>query len=107
MIEPVRRVVVRRDGNGKAAVTADGPSPHAHTLLGMSPDLGLTDLWNTDGGAAPSLGHLAADDPADRKLSVGPTDGGTRFRATPSSCAVVDMRGAMRRTLLRSSRPSA
>lgn len=73
MIEPVRRVVVRHNRAGKSAIAHDGPSPHVHTLPGMSPDLGLTDLWYTGHGATSA-------DAADRELSVAPSDGGTLFR---------------------------
>lgn len=74
MIDPVRRVVVRAQTDGTAAVVADGASPHIHTLPGMPADLGLTDLWYTDIDAA------AGDDPADRELLVAPAAGGTLFR---------------------------
>ena len=75
MIEPVRRVVVRPDADGKATIAFDGPSPHVHTLPGMSRDLGLTDLWYTGDAAAASV-----SDPANRDLAVAPPDGGTLFR---------------------------
>ena len=54
MIERVRRVVVRPDADHHTAVAFDGPSPHVHTLPGMSADLGLTDLWYTGDDAAAS-----------------------------------------------------
>jgi hypothetical protein len=75
-IRAVRRVVVAGDDHGQAHIVADGPSPHVHTLPGMPADLGLTDLWYTDG--APS--DPTSVDPADRELSVAPVQGGTLFR---------------------------
>jgi quercetin dioxygenase-like cupin family protein len=75
MIEPVRRVVVRPDRDGKTTVALDGPSPHVHTLPGMTADLGLTDLWYTGDDAA-----TGASDAADRDLAVAPPAGGSLFR---------------------------
>ena len=63
--DPMSRLSGRRprSGTGSArrgatrrrpptAVAFDGPSPHVHTLPGMSADLGLTDLWYTGDDAA-------------------------------------------------------
>ncbi len=74
MIGPVRRVVVRAQTDGTAAVIADEASPHVHTLPGMPAGLGLTDLWYTGDGAGD------VDDTADRELAVAPSPGGTLFR---------------------------
>jgi len=73
VISPVRRVVVRANPDGTAAVVADGASPHVHTLPGMPEDLGLTDLWYTGDGSG-------TDDGADRELAVAPAPDGTLFR---------------------------
>lgn len=73
-VRPVRRVVFL--GDHDPAVVEDAPSPHAHTLPGMSPDLGLTDLWYTDG--APD--DRTTLDGAARDLAVAPVPGGTLFR---------------------------
>lgn len=73
MIAPVRRVVVRANPDGTATVVADAPSPHVHTLPGMPPDLGLTDLWYTGVGSG-------AEDGAARELAVAPDPGGSLFR---------------------------
>jgi quercetin dioxygenase-like cupin family protein len=72
-IRPVRRVVVLADADDVPRVVADEPSPHVHTLPGMPPDLGLTDLWYTGAGAN-------LDDGADRDLAVAPDPGGSLFR---------------------------
>ncbi len=74
MIEPVRRVVVL--GDQDPPVVTDAPSPHVHSLPGMSPDLGLTDLWYTDGAKS----DHAAVDGADRDLAIAPGPGGSLFR---------------------------
>jgi hypothetical protein len=63
VIRPVRRVVVRAEPDGTAIVVADAPSPHVHTLPGMPPDLGLTDLWYTGEGSG-------ADDGANCDLAA-------------------------------------
>jgi hypothetical protein len=92
-LRPVRRVVVTLDGAGQRRVVADGPSPHLHTLPGLPPDLGLTDLWDTDG--APT--DRRAVDPATRALRVAPDAGGTRFRVVqcpPDSELPTDEAGA-------------
>ena len=92
-LRPVRRVVVALDGAGQPRVVADGPSPHVHTLPGLPPDLGLTDLWYTDG--APT--DRSTDDPAARELSVAPGAGGTLFRVVqfpPDTELPTDDRGA-------------
>jgi hypothetical protein len=72
-LQPVRRVVVLADDQDVARVVADGPSPHVHTLPGMPPDLGLTDLWYTGPGSD-------QQDGAARDLAVAPDPGGTLFR---------------------------
>ena len=75
-IRAVRRVVVASDDDGRAHVVDDGPSPHVHTLPGVPADLGLIDLWYTDGTPR----DRTSVDPADRELSVAPVQGGTLFR---------------------------
>ena len=72
-VQPVRRVVVLADEHDVPHVVADGPSPHVHTLPGMPPDLGLTDLWYTGPDAD-------QQDGAARDLAVAPDPGGTLFR---------------------------
>jgi quercetin dioxygenase-like cupin family protein len=72
-VRPVRRVVVLADEHDVPHVVADGPSPHVHTIPGMPPDLGLTDLWYTGPGAD-------QQDGANRELAVAPDPGGTLFR---------------------------
>jgi mannose-6-phosphate isomerase-like protein (cupin superfamily) len=73
VIRAVRRVIVRAEADGTAAVVADEASPHVHTLPGMPDDLGLVDLWYTGAGSG-------SPDAADRDLAVAPAPGGSLFR---------------------------
>ncbi len=92
-LRPIRRVVVALNDGGQPRVVADGPSPHVHTRPGLPPELGLTDLWSTDGTPAD---HGTAD-PAAGALSVAPRPAGTLFRVVqfpPDTALPVDDQGA-------------
>jgi len=76
MIKPIRRVVTGHDARGRSVIASDGPSPHV-LLVGGREDLGLTNLWVTDGRPGANEGTA---DAAARPVVLEPPAGGTIFR---------------------------
>lgn len=76
MVQPIRRVVTVRDGQGKAVVGIDGPAANVKVRK-ASGGLISTLLWVTDETPADISGQA---DRADREIGVAPPPGGSAFR---------------------------
>ena len=76
MLQPIRRVVTVRDGEGKAVVGIDGPARNVRVRK-ASGGLVSTLLWVTDETPA---GISGGADRADREIGVGPPPCGSAFR---------------------------
>ncbi|MDH7797672.1 MULTISPECIES: cupin domain-containing protein [unclassified Beijerinckia] len=75
MARQTRRVIVDHDSNGKAIVTADGPTPNVK--LRQATGITSTQLWTTD-QAQPDLS--STEDMSLREFGVAPPPGGNILR---------------------------
>ncbi|MFT5507712.1 MAG: mannose-6-phosphate isomerase-like protein (cupin superfamily) [Hyphomicrobiaceae bacterium] len=72
----IRRVVTGHDGNGKAVIISDGPTPHVKTSP-HRPGVVINNLWTTDSMPVPIHGST---DPVTAAMKLEPVANGMNFR---------------------------
>lgn len=76
MVKPIRRIVTGHDSDGHSIFLSDGPAPSVLRPQ-QSPNVGLTDLWETTETPASNAGR---DDAAARPVHLIPPPRGSIFR---------------------------
>jgi hypothetical protein len=74
MVKPIRRIVTGHDADGRSIILMDGPAP---TVLKPTPNLALTDLWETKATPASNAGDA---DATARPVHLTPPRHGSIFR---------------------------